>query len=73
MEKADEYRMDAAAALKLAGSAANQQEKALMLKVAQEWLDLAHLAEASKERPINARRLRRNDHGEVRQQSHSRT
>jgi hypothetical protein len=69
MEKADEYRMDAAAALKLAQSAANQKDKTLMLKVAEELLDLAHLAEAAKARPIDARPSRRNYRRGATQQS----
>ena len=46
MDKAEQYRRDAAAAVKLAETAADLHDKALMLKIAQGWLDLAHQSEA---------------------------
>jgi hypothetical protein len=43
-----------------------------MLKIAQGWLDLAHLAEAAEARPIDARPSRRNYRREATQQSRAR-
>jgi|HubBroStandDraft_6_1064221.scaffolds.fasta_scaffold900621_1 hypothetical protein len=48
MNKAAEYRTHAAAAVKLATGALDPDDKALMLKIAQGWLDLAQRAEAVK-------------------------
>jgi hypothetical protein len=72
MEEADEYRMDAAAAMKLAESAANEKDKTLMLKVAEGLFDLAQLAEAGEAGPIDARSSRRNHDREATQQSGAR-
>jgi hypothetical protein len=72
MDKADEYRLDAAAASKLAESASNQKDMTLMLKVAQGLLDLAQLAEAARAGPIDARPSRRSHHREATQQSRAR-
>ena len=45
MDKSKEYRLDAAAAVKLAESAESPRDKAFLLKLAQGWLDLAHQKE----------------------------
>jgi hypothetical protein len=41
MHKAIQYRAYAAAAMKLAASARDEQDRSLMLEIAQGWLDLA--------------------------------
>jgi hypothetical protein len=46
MTKAEQYRRDAAAAVKLAGTLAEPADKALMLMIALDWLDLALQDEA---------------------------
>jgi hypothetical protein len=53
--KASEYRANAEAAVKLAAKSDDDDYKAIMLEIAQGWLDLAERAAKSEQQPKERR------------------
>jgi hypothetical protein len=51
MDDAKEYRAYAEAVLRLAAKSDDDQYKAAMLKIAQQWLELAELADPAAKKP----------------------